>query len=250
MPEELDREAVRTAFVKEVLDHVLGEMLPKVELDRVVDGHGHTGGVDGDAEVAADTVHELGREFEISAVVLLNSLVKGEDLGFDHCGSQSAHAETVVGKLLGEITEGLRPRNGGVLRCEALVGSGVNGAASSNVVVVREEEAALARVDHLVTLTADAADLAHVASVLALPLYTKRVGAVLEESRTVTFAGLKDCVHVTNLSAHVRNEDMVAIRMGSELLLKIVNVHDVIVIGLNVDRLWGKHAEVSTGSTV
>ena len=235
--EELDGKAVGGALVEELLEHLLGKMLAEVKLDGIMNGLGDSGGVDGDAHVLTDALLELGGKGVVAAVVLLYPLVEAEELGLDDGGGEGAHAETVVGELLGEVAKVLRAGNGHVLGGKALVGTGVNGTASSDVGIVGEEETTLAGVDHLVGLTADTANLAHVTGVLALPLDAEGVSAILEENGIVLLAGLQDGIHITDLAAHVRNQNVITIGVGLELLLQIRDVHNVVVIRLDVDGL-------------
>ena len=237
MAEKLDGKAVGTAFVEELLGHLLGKVLAEVELDGVVDGLGNSRGVDGDAHVLTDALLELGGEGIVTTVVLLNSLVEGKKLGLDDGSGKGAHAETVVGELHGEVTKVLRAGDSHVLGGKTLVGTGVDGTASSDVGIVGEEEATLTGVDHLVGLTANTADLAHVTGVLALPFNAERVSAILEKDGTVLLAGLQDGIHITNLTTHVRNENVLAVGVGLELLIQIRDIHDVVVIRLDVNSL-------------
>ena len=235
--EELDGKAVGGALVEELLEHLLGKMLAEVKLDGIMNGLGDSGGVDGDAHVLTDALLKLGGKGVVAAVVLLYPLVKAEELGLDDGGGEGAHAETVVGELLREVAKVLRAGNGHVLGGKTLVGTGVNGTAGSDVGIVGEEETTLAGVDHLVGLTADAANLAHVTGVLALPLDAEGVSAILEENGIVLLAGLQDGIHITDLTAHVRNQNVITIGVGLELLLQIRDVHNVVVIRFDVDGL-------------
>jgi hypothetical protein len=235
--EELDGKAVGATLVEELLGHLLGKVLAEVELDGIMDGLGNTGSVDGDAHVLTDALLELGSKGVVTPVVLLNSLVEGKELGLDDGGGKGAHAETVVGELVGEITEVLRARDSNVLGGKALVGASVNSAASSDVRIVGEKEPTLTGVYHLVRLTANTANLSHVAGVLALPFDAERVSAILKEGGTVPFAGLQDSIHITDLTAHVRNENVLAIGVSLELLLQIRDIHNVVVIRLDIDGL-------------
>ena len=52
-------------------------------------------------------------------------------------------------------------------------------------------------------------------------------------------AGLQDGIHITNLTTHVRNENVLAVGVGLELLIQIRDIHDVVVIRLDVNSLHG-----------
>jgi hypothetical protein len=86
-------------------------------------------------------------------------------------------------------------------------------------------------------LSTDGRNLTDVSSVGSLPFNTKRVSAILEEDNIMTITGVFDGIHIGNLSTHVRDEAEFAVGVFNELLLKIIDTHDMVVVGFNVDGL-------------
>jgi len=166
VPEELDGEPVRGAFVQKLFNHFGGELLVKVELERIVDHHCNLGDELRDGHVVANTLFESSGKLVIPAVVLFDTLVEGIDLGKDDGSGKVAHSDRVVGKGNGVVLEVLLARNGHVLRRERLVGTGVNGGLGGDIRIVGKQEPPFSGVDHLVRLTADSASNTHMSRVL------------------------------------------------------------------------------------
>ena len=53
----------------------------------------------------------------------------------------------------------------------------------------------------------------------------------------MTIAGVLESVHIAELAAHVRDEAEFAVGVFDKLLLEVVHVHDVVVVGFDVDGL-------------
>eukprot|EP00968_Pinguiococcus_pyrenoidosus_P006694 scaffold442_cov268-Pinguiococcus_pyrenoidosus.AAC.102 len=218
--EELHGQAVGVAFLQEGLHLFLRHELGKVELNRIVDRSDAPGAL-GDGQHApagaAQTLLEL----------LVASVVDGYPLG--------RHAQRVVGQLLRQILEVLRRWQREVLAHHPLVGPRIDRDARGHLRVVREQEASLAAVDHLVRLGRDGARTASVARVLAADVHAEGVRAVLRQGRPVLLANGGDLVHVSDLATHMRHQHVAAVRVGSQLAAQVIQVHGVAHGGLDVD---------------
>jgi hypothetical protein len=237
VPEKLDRKSVVFALFKENLNSLWSEFLVKVELERVMNGGGHSRGIDRDGQMLTASGLEGFHKLPVSLVVLLDTWLKGLDLRTHDGGRKSTHSEGVVRDLGRELLEVLWSRDSDVLSTQALVGTGVNSSLSSNIWVVSEQEPTLSGVDHLVRLGRDGTGDTNMASVLVLPADSEGMGAILEQDSIVLIACSLDGIHVGNLSTHVGDKDVLAVRVGLELLGKVSNIHDVVVVGFNVNSL-------------
>ena len=141
-------------------------------------------------------------------------------------GLVHAQGEVRDGAVHGLVERLLRGPDDVLLR-EHLVGAGVGHGAREEEVVVRDEEAALPRVEHLVGLRGEGGDHAVVPRVLPLPLHAQRVRAVLQQHDPALGARGRDLVHGRELAAHVRDDEKLAVRIRVHLHLQVGHVHDV-----------------------
>lgn len=144
--EELQEQTAVLGGVDDGLDLDIGSLL-EVELDAVAD--------DGDLGVllrnldARKSVQAIG-EGVVPRVVLLAAGIDGVDLGPDHGGADAMHAERVVRQLGHDLLEVFGARNCQMLGVELLVSTGVDSSGGTDLRIVGQQEAALARVEHLV----------------------------------------------------------------------------------------------------
>ncbi|OIQ66724.1 hypothetical protein GALL_517050 [mine drainage metagenome] len=73
--------------------------------------------------------------------------------------------------------------------------------------IVGDHDAAFARVNHLVGLEAETADLADGTDLFVVPERAERMGCILDYRYTARVAGRHDRVHVRGVAAHVADED-------------------------------------------
>mmetsp|Transcript_32935 Transcript_32935/g.97807 ORF Transcript_32935/g.97807 Transcript_32935/m.97807 type:complete len:372 (-) Transcript_32935:61-1176(-) len=237
MSEELRSQLAVLALLEESCDLLVGDVL-EVELNAIA-ADAHLLHLLRDLDVGVP-VQALGDRV-VALVVLLDALLERGDLRADHRGGQAAHAQRVVRDLVGEVAEDLDRGHRDVALAERLIGAGVHGNLGGHEVVVREEEAALSRVQHLVRLRRDAGGDAVVAAVgrvlgAVTEAHTDGVRAVLEEDHVVLVADPLHLVHVGELAAHVGDHQV----LGAGLLglhLQVLGVQDVAGGGLHVDRL-------------
>mmetsp|Transcript_25344 Transcript_25344/g.38929 ORF Transcript_25344/g.38929 Transcript_25344/m.38929 type:complete len:217 (+) Transcript_25344:631-1281(+) len=130
-----------------------------------------------------------------------------------------------------------RARNSLVLSCKSLVGTSDDSCLGSNFRIVGQKETSFSGVDHFVRLTTDSASNSFVTGVNSLPVNTKTVGTIFKKNGIVLVAQFLDLVHIGQFSAHVRNHDVVAVRVFLEFLLKVLGVDDVISVGFYVNSL-------------
>lgn len=237
MSKELNGETVVLAFIQKLLNHLGGELLVEVELEGVVDHQTDLRDELGDGHVLSNTGLESLSELVVTVVVFLDSLIEGADLGEDDRGGKVAHTEGVVGDGGGVVLELLNTGDSHVLGGESFVGTSVDSGLSSNIRIVSQQETTLTRVDHLVGLTADGAGNTNVPGVLIAISDTQGVGAILEEDGVILITEFLDTVHVSDLTTHVRDEDVVAVGVLLQLELQVFKVDDHVHGRLDVNSL-------------
>mmetsp|Transcript_32934 Transcript_32934/g.97802 ORF Transcript_32934/g.97802 Transcript_32934/m.97802 type:complete len:393 (-) Transcript_32934:15-1193(-) len=237
MSEELRSQLAVLALLEESCDLLVGDVL-EVELNAIA-ADAHLLHLLRDLDVGVP-VQALGDRV-VALVVLLDALLERGDLRADHRGGQAAHAQRVVRDLVGEVAEDLDRGHRDVALAERLIGAGVHGNLGGHEVVVREEEAALSRVQHLVRLRRDAGGDAVVAAVgrvlgAVTEAHTDGVRAVLEQDHAVLVADPLHLVHVGDLAAHVRDHEEPGAR-GPGLQRQVLQVQHIAGGGLHIDRL-------------
>mmetsp|Transcript_63037 Transcript_63037/g.153584 ORF Transcript_63037/g.153584 Transcript_63037/m.153584 type:complete len:237 (-) Transcript_63037:146-856(-) len=124
-----------------------------------------------------------------------------------------------------------------MLCIQSLVGTCDDSSLGSDFGVVREEETTFTGVDHLVALATDGTGNTLVSRMFALPVDTEGVCAVLQKDGIVLVAKVLDGGHVSELSTHVGDQDVLTVGVFLELLLQVYNVDDMVLVRFDVDGL-------------
>ena len=143
-------------------------------------------------------------------------------------GDQSGHAHGEVRRLVLVALEDLFRRPGPVLGVEH-VAAGMQDRLGGQVGIVGRQQAALAGVDVLEGLGAEAGDHAEGAAQPAVPARAHGVGAVLDQQQVVAPADLQQAVHVGDVAAHVGQQQDPRAGLGG-LAVQVLQV-DVIGLG-------------------
>mmetsp|Transcript_20377 Transcript_20377/g.31911 ORF Transcript_20377/g.31911 Transcript_20377/m.31911 type:complete len:227 (+) Transcript_20377:407-1087(+) len=197
----------------------------------------HSRGVDRDGEQVSLPLDQLLGNESITFVVLLTPLVEGKNLRTNDSSGNGTHTKTVVGNLIGQISEDFWSWYGSVLCGKSFVCSSIYSTLGGNLGIISDKESTLSTVDHFVTLGTDGSNLTDVSGVGSLPFNSKRVSTILEEDNIVAITGIFDGIHIGKLSTHVRDEAEFNVGVFNELLLEILDVQDMVVIRLYVDGL-------------
>ena len=155
----------------------------------------------------------------------------------DAASGQIGHAQRVVRRVELDGVEDLGGRRDDVLLIQLLVAAGVAGGGGGERRVVGAEEAALAAVDHLRRLRREArgARVAGAAELDVVPADAEGVRAVLDDDEVELVGELVDGLHVGDLPAHVRQQQ-VRRHARHDLRAQVVGVHHVGVGRLDVHR--------------
>mmetsp|Transcript_8675 Transcript_8675/g.22387 ORF Transcript_8675/g.22387 Transcript_8675/m.22387 type:complete len:349 (-) Transcript_8675:134-1180(-) len=166
---------------------------------------------------------------------------KQRNLWVDHRRCYLMHPQAEVGCLVLEaLEERVVAGTGRVALIQVFVRAGGKNGSRSHLVVVCHQETALTRVDHLVRLSTEACSDGSVGLGCSgrdsVPRATQTVSAVLDERDVMLLADLTHPGHVAQASPHVGNDDNLCPR-GHSLALEVLTVNDVLVGGVDVDRL-------------
>mmetsp|Transcript_22834 Transcript_22834/g.63491 ORF Transcript_22834/g.63491 Transcript_22834/m.63491 type:complete len:207 (+) Transcript_22834:1611-2231(+) len=199
------------AFFQELLNHFLIKFGIQVELHRVMHHKSDFRSELWDRQMVTNARLEFFLQLDVASIVFGNALIKCLDLWPDHRGGQVAHAEGIVRDSSWVVLKFFLGRNSNVLAGKSFVSTSVHSCLCCDIWVVRQEKAAFSRVDHFVGLTANCACHAHVTRVLVLVSNAKRVGAIFQKDCVVLVTQILDPLHISQLSSHMRDENMLAV---------------------------------------
>mmetsp|Transcript_2618 Transcript_2618/g.6277 ORF Transcript_2618/g.6277 Transcript_2618/m.6277 type:complete len:254 (-) Transcript_2618:1-762(-) len=226
---------MRTALVQKFLQHFGCEFRIQIELNGIVNHSGDSGCYLWDVKVVSNGCFEFFDDHVVAFVVLFDAFFQGLDLWTNDGSCEIAHSDRVVGMLHRLSFEVLRTWNRCVLAVEAFIGSCNDGSLSGDFGIICQQESTLTGIDHLVTLTTDGTSDTLVSGVFALPENTQRMSSIFQQNCVVFVAKVFDGIHVGQFSAHVRNQDVVAVGIFVQFLFQIDNVHNMVTIGFDVN---------------
>ena len=99
--------------------------------------------------------------------------------------------------------------NAGVFLPIVFVGSGHDDRAGNEVLVVSDQYAAFACIDHLIGLEREAADLANGPDLSVMPQGTQRMSGVFDHRNAGGIAQGHDSIHVRRVTAHMADDNCV-----------------------------------------
>ena len=149
----------------------------------------------------------------------------------DHGGRQVLHAHVVQRQLVLPVAKAVL--QAGVLLPVFFIGTGHDHGAGGQFRIVRYQDAALACIDQLVGLEAEAADLADGADVAARPGGAQRMRGIFDHRNAARIAQRHDRIHVAGMAAHMADQHRLRI---VQLGCQIGDIDTVVAAHLDKDR--------------
>ena len=176
------------------------------------------------------------RRYPVVAVVPApRALLDQGKLGVGQGGGDVRHAEAKIRRRQLPSRESSLRGSRAMLPVEH-VAAGIENGARRDILVVGDQHAALAGIDMLVALKREASRGAERAGRPPAPSRAVRVRAILNQRDVVAAADLDHLVHVGDVAAHVRQEQVLRAALA-RLAIEIVQVDDEVVGDLDENVL-------------